>query len=407
MKKTELRKYASLIARVGGGVKKGDNVIIVAELDQPEFVEMLAVECYRAGAKKVTVEWSHQPLARISNRYQSLTTLSSLADWEIEKWKDRAEKLPVMLYLESEDPDGLAGINQEKNAKAIQAKMKYIKPIRDTMECRYKWCIAAVPGVKWAKKMFPKLRQNQAVEALWQAIFETVRMCDDPIAAWDEHNRDLAARCEHLNSLGIESLHYTASNGTDLTVGMIPRCLFMGGGEYTLGGEYFNPNMPTEETFITPMKGKADGIVYATKPLSYRGELIENFSIVFKDGKAVEVHAERGEDLLREMIGMDEGAAYLGECALVPYDSPINNTGLLFYNTLFDENASCHLALGTGFPNCLADYADMTLDEAHEKGINDSMIHVDFMIGTKDLSITAKTADGREIPVFRDGGWAF
>ncbi len=407
MKKTELRKYASLIARTGGGVKKGDRVIITASLDQPEFVEMLATECYRAGAKKVSVEWQHQPLAKLANRYQSTKTLSEIPAWEIAKWQDRADTLPVMIYLESEDPDGLAGINQEKNSKALQARYKYIKPIRDTMECKYKWCIAAVPGAKWAKKMFPGLRQNQAIEALWKAIFDTCRMCDDPVAAWDAHNEDLAKRCAYLNSLGIESLHYTSKNGTDLTVGMIPHCNFMGGGEETLSGEYFNPNMPTEEAFITPMRGKADGIVYATKPLSYRGELIENFSVTFKDGKAVDVKAEKGEALLREMIAMDEGAAYLGECALVPYDSPVNNTGLLFYNTLFDENAACHLALGAGFPNCLEGFESMTLEEAHAKGINDSMIHVDFMIGSSDLSITAKTADGKEVPVFTNGGWAF
>ena len=181
----------------------------------------------------------------------------------------------------------------------------------------------------------------------------------------------------------------------------------MGGGEYTLGGEYFNPNMPTEEVFITPMRGRAEGTVYATKPLSYRGELIDGFSFTFKDGKVTDVRAEKGEALLREMISMDDGAPYLGECALVPFDSPINNTGLLFYNTLFDENASCHLALGAGFPNCLKNYSDMTLDEAHAAGINDSVIHVDFMIGASDLSITAKTSDGKDVPIFKDGGWAF
>ena len=206
---------------------------------------------------------------------------------------------------------------------------------------------------------------------------------------------------------GIVSLEYKSSNGTDLTVGMIENCLFMGGGEYTEGGEYFNPNMPTEEVFITPMRGKAEGIVYATKPLSYRGELIENFSIRFEDGRAVEVHAERGEDLLRQMISMDDGASYLGECALVPWNSPINNTGLLFYNTLFDENACCHLALGRGFSNCLKDYEKMTFEECTAAGINDSMIHEDFMIGAPDLSITAKLKDGTEMPIFRDGTWAF
>ncbi len=407
MKKTELKKYASLIARTGAGIVKGDEVIIQAELDQPEFVEMLVTECYRAGAKKVTVEWSHQPLQKLHVRYRSLKTLSSVEDWEVEKLRRRTEVLPAIIYLLSEDPDGLSGINQEKNSKAAQARFKVIKPLRDAMENKYKWCIAAVPGVKWAKKVFPGMTSYRAVESLWEAIFKTCHMGNDPIAEWDNHNRDLAERCEHLNRAGIVSLEYKSSNGTDLTVGMIENCLFMGGGEYTEGGEYFNPNMPTEEVFITPMRGKAEGIVYATKPLSYRGELIENFSIRFEDGRAVEVHAERGEDLLRQMISMDDGASYLGECALVPWNSPINNTGLLFYNTLFDENACCHLALGRGFSNCLKDYEKMTFEECTAAGINDSMIHEDFMIGAPDLSITAKLKDGTEMPIFRDGTWAF
>lgn len=407
MKKTELKKYASLIARTGAGIVKGDEVIIQAELDQPEFVEMLCTECYRAGAKKVTVEWSHQPLQKLHVRYRSLKTLSVVEDWEVEKMRRRTEVLPVMIYLLSEDPDGLSGINQVKNSKAAQARFKVIKPLRDAMENKYKWCIAAVPGVKWAKKVFPGMTSYRAVESLWEAIFKTCRMGDDPIAEWERHDRDLSERCDYLNRAGIVSLEYKSSNGTDLTVGMIEDCLFMGGGEFTEGGEFFNANIPTEEVFISPMRGKAEGIVYATKPLSYRGEVIENFNIRFEGGRAVEVHAERGEELLRQMISMDDGAAYLGECALVPWNSPINETGLLFYNTLFDENACCHLALGRGFSNCLKGYENMTFEECTAAGINDSMIHEDFMIGAPDLSITAKLADGTEMPIFRDGTWAF
>lgn len=407
MKKTELKKYAALIARTGAGIVKGDSVVIQAELDMPEFVEMLTCECYRAGAKKVTVEWSHQPLQKLHVRYRSQKVLGSLEDWEVEKWRCRAKTLPVMIYLLSEDPDGLRGMNQEKNSKASQSRFKVIKPIRDEMENKYKWCIAAVPGVKWAKKMFPDVTARRAVELLWQAILDTCRVTDDPMAEWDKHNRELAGRCDYLNGLGVESLEYSSSNGTHLTVGMIPSCLFMGGGEYTLGGEFFNPNLPTEEVFITPMRGKADGIVYATKPLSSRGELIENFSIRFEGGKAVEVKAEKGEALLRELISMDEGAAYLGECALVPYDSPINNSGLLFYNTLFDENACCHLALGNGFSNCLKNYESMSLEECREAGVNDSMIHVDFMMGAEDLSVIAHLRDGGSVEIFKNGNWAF
>lgn len=408
MKKTILRKYAKLIARVGVKIRKGQDVVIQAELDQPEFVEMLTDECYKAGARKVTVEWSHQPLQKYHVRHRSLKTLSTLDDWEVAKLEHYADTLPCRIYLISEDPDGLCGINQEKNAKALQARYKVIKPIRDKMENKYQWCIAAVPGVKWAKKVFPGERASRAVELLWEAILKTSRVDEDPDEAWRKHNEDLARRCEYLNSLGIESLEYKSSNGTDLKVGMIPDALFCGGGEYALGsGNYFNPNIPSEEVFTTPKRGEAEGIVYSTKPLSYRGELIEDFSIRFEGGRAVEVKAKRGEELLKQMISMDEGASYLGECALVPYDSPIRNSGILFYNTLFDENAACHLALGMGFSNCLKDYEKYTLDECREKGINDSQIHEDFMIGSEDLSITAHTRDGRDVPIFRDGNWAF
>ncbi len=408
MKKTILRKYAKLIARVGVKIRKGQDVVIQAELDQPEFVEMLTDECYKAGARKVTVEWSHQPLQKYHVRHRSLKTLSTLDDWEVAKLEHYADTLPCRIYLISEDPDGLCGINQEKNAKALRARYKVIKPIRDKMENKYQWCIAAVPGVKWAKKVFPGERASRAVELLWEAILKTSRVDEDPEEAWRKHNEDLARRCEYLNSLGIESLEYKSSNGTDLKVGMIPDALFCGGGEYALGsGNYFNPNIPSEEVFTTPKRGEAEGIVYSTKPLSYRGELIEDFSIRFEGGRAVEVKAKRGEELLKQMISMDEGASYLGECALVPYDSPIRNSGILFYNTLFDENAACHLALGMGFSNCLKDYEKYTLDECREKGINDSQIHEDFMIGSEDLSITAHTRDGRDVPIFKDGNWAF
>lgn len=408
MKKTILRKYAKLIARVGVKIRKGQDVVIQAELDQPEFVEMLTDECYKAGARKVTVEWSHQPLQKYHVRHRSLKTLSTLDDWEVAKLEHYADTLPCRIYLVSEDPDGLCGINQEKNAKALRARYKVIKPIRDKMENKYQWCIAAVPGVKWAKKVFPGERASRAVELLWEAILKTSRVDEDPEEAWRKHNEDLARRCEYLNSLGIESLEYKSSNGTDFKVGMIPDALFCGGGEYALGsGNYFNPNIPSEEVFTTPKRGEAEGIVYSTKPLSYRGELIEDFSIRFEGGRAVEVKAKRGEELLKQMISMDEGASYLGECALVPYDSPIRNSGILFYNTLFDENAACHLALGMGFSNCLKDYEKYTLDECREKGINDSQIHEDFMIGSEDLSIAAHTRDGRDVPIFKDGNWAF
>ncbi len=407
MKKTVLRSYAKLIATMGVNVQKGQEVFIVAELDQPEFVKMVAEECYRAGAKRVVVDWCYQPLDKIQVRWRSQKNLGTIADWEEARWKHYVDEIPCRIYLVSEDPDGMKGVNQEKMAKAQQAKYKVIKPYRDQLENKYQWCIAAVPGVAWAKKLFPNLSKAQAVEKLWEAILDASRVDEDPIAAWKAHNDDLAARCAYLNSLNIETLVYKSSNGTDLRVGMIPEAEFKGGGEYSLNNIFFNPNIPTEEVFISPMRGKAEGIVYSTKPLSYQSQLIENFSVRFEGGKAVEVHAEKNEELLKKLISMDEGAAYLGECALVPYDSPIQKSGLLFYETLFDENAACHLALGMGFADTIKDFEKYTLEECRKMGVNDSMIHEDFMIGSADLDIDAVTRDGKTVPIFRKGNWAF
>ncbi len=407
MNKTRLKKYAELIARCGVNVQKGQEVFIQAELDQPEFVKMVVDECYKAGAKKVTVLWSYLPLTKSDVRYCSQKVLSELDDWQIARWEHQAKVLPCKIYLLSEDPDGLAGINQRKYAAAMAARGRIIKPIRNKMENKYQWCIAAVPGKQWAKKVFPGERASVAMEKLWEAILSTSRVYDDPIREWELHNGNLAKKCEFLNNLGIKELKYKASNGTDLRVGLIPDALFCAGGEYTAGSSiYFNPNIPSEETFTSPMKGDADGIVYSSLPLSYQGQLIDNFWIKFEGGKAVDAGAEKNADLLREMISVDEGAAYLGECALVPYSSPIRESGILFYNTLFDENAACHLAIGRGFSNVLRDYENLTEEEAHERGINDSITHVDFMIGTKDLSITAVTFDGKEVPIFVNGEWA-
>lgn len=408
MKKSLLRKYARLIAVMGAGVQKGQQVFIDAELDQPAFVEMLVDECYRAGAEKVTVNWSHQPLTRSHVKYRSPETLGRVESYEEEKWKWMRDTLPCRIYLLSEDPDGLTGIPQDKLAAGQQARMRVIKPYRDAMEGKYQWCIAAVPGTAWAKKVFPHERRSTAEEKLWRAILDTVRVTEDgdPLAAWEAHNRDLKERCAYLNSLGIESLHYRAGNGTDLTVGMMPEGMFCGGEERTPAGRRFNPNLPTEECFISPKRGVAEGIVYSSKPLSYQGELIDRFSVRFENGKAVEVHAEQNEDLLRKLISMDEGAAYLGECALVPFESPIQQSGLLFYNTLFDENAACHLALGMGFIDTVRGNENYTLQEMRELGVNDSIIHEDFMIGTRDLSVTALCRDGKEVPIFRNGTWA-
>ena len=408
MKKTELRKYARLIARKGVNVQKGQSVIVCAELEQPEFVAMVVEECYRAGAAQVRVEWTYVPLTRLDVRFCKPAVLEKVEDWQIEKIKHRVQVLPAMIYLISDDPDALSGINMEKYVKASQKKRMIIKPYRDEMENKYTWCIAAVPGKGWAKKLFPGERASVAMEKLWQAILSCSRALGDPEENWEKHNEDLHRRCDYLNSLALETLEYKSANGTDFRVGLIPNAQFLGGSEKVLGKDViYNPNIPSEEIFVSPMRGRAEGIVYSTKPLVFEGTPIENFSIRFENGKAVEVHAEKNEELLKKMIAMDEGAAYLGECALVPYASPIRESGILFYNTLFDENAACHLALGMGFSNCIKDYEKYSLKECQAMGINDSVIHEDFMIGSQDLDITGITKDGKRVPIFRNGNWAF
>ena len=407
MKKTVLREYAKLLVRCGINVQKGQEVMIYAGLDQPEFVQMVVEEAYKAKAKKVIVEWNYGPLTKLHVRYQSVKTMGTVEEWQKARQQHFCDVLPARLHLASADPDGMKGVNMAKVAKSRQMSYPIMKPYADQRDNKEQWCIAAVPGVAWAKKMFPGLSKNQAVEKLWEAILSAARVTEDPIAAWAEHNANLKARCDYLNALNIQKLHYTADNGTDLTVGMIPESNWRGGGDENLQGIYFNPNMPTEECFISPKRGEAEGVVHSTLPLSYQGQLIENFWLRFENGKVVETGAEKGAELLQTMVSMDEGAAYLGECALVPQDSPICQSGLLFYNTLFDENASCHLAMGRGFADTIKDFQNKTLAECRELGINDSMIHVDFMIGCDTMNIDATCADGKVVPIFHNGNWAF
>lgn len=407
MKKTVLREYAKLIVRCGVNVQKGQEVVIYAGLDQPEFVQIVVEEAYKAKAKKVTVEWKYPPLEKIHVRYQSVTTMGTVEEWEKARQQHDCDVLPARIHLISDDPDGLKGMNMEKVAKARKLSYPVLKPYVDARNGKQQWCIAAVPGAAWAKKLFPALSKHQAVEKLWEAILSASRVDADPVLAWEKHNTDLAKRCEYLNGLGIRSLHYTADNGTDLTVGMIPQAQFCGGGETSLQGIFFNPNIPSEECFISPMRGKAEGIVYSTKPLSYQGQLIDGFSLRFENGKVVQAKAEQGEELLNTMLSMDEGAAYLGECALVPQQSPIAESGILFYNTLFDENASCHLAMGRGYTDTIRDCQNYTLEQCRDMGINDSMIHVDFMIGCDSMNIDAHCDGGKVVRIFENGNWAF
>ena len=408
MRKSQLQKYAKLLARVGLNVKKGQSVFIEAALDQPDFVTMVVEECYKAGASEVYVDWSHQPAQKLNYTYRSLDSLSKLSPWVKAKWEFKAQNYSCRLWIESEDPDGMSGVDQKKMSESRRALFPQIKPFRLALENKHQWCIAAVPGKAWAKKVFPHLSESKAVEEMWKVILHTARADGkNPVKAWKEHNADLDARCAYLNGLGLQYLEYKSANGTDFKVELLEDGIFCGGKEKTLKGKIFNPNIPTEEVFTSPKAGAAEGIVYSSKPLSYMGQLIENFSMRFENGKIVEVKAEKGEALLKEMVSMDEGAGMLGECALIPYDSPINESGVLFYNTLFDENASCHFAVGHGFNECLKGYEKYTDTECKQRGINDSMIHVDFMIGTKDMSIVGITRTGERVQIFKDGTWAF
>ena len=413
MKKTYIKAYAKLIAKCGVNIKKGDEVVINASLDAPDFICMVAEECYRAGAARVMIEWSYQKKTRMDMKYMTAKRLGVVEAWEEAKLKYRLEKNPAMIFILSDDPDGLKGIDQKKYTSAMIERLKVIKPYRDQMENKYKWCIAAVPGEAWAKKVFPGIRTSVAIEKLWNAILLTSRVIDkegnllDPVAEWDKHNQSFIDRANVLNAQKIKTLHYTSKNGTDLKVGLMDKSLFIGGGEETLGGEYFNPNIPTEELFTTPKAGEAEGIVYSAMPLSWRGEIIDNFSMKFEGGRVVEVKAEKNEELLRQMVNMDAGAAMLGECALVPFESPIRQSGIMFYETLFDENASCHFAVGRGFNNCVDGFENLTNEEMKEMGVNDSSIHVDFMIGSDDLNIVGICEDGSEFKIFENGTWAF
>ena len=408
MKKTILRKYARLAVRKGVNLKKGQGCAIYAQVEQHEFAEMVAEEAYRAGAKWVQVFWQDQAVRKLDLRHQTVTQLSRVEEWEKVQQQMFVDQLPARIHISSEDPDGLKGVSVPKMQKAQAARSTVLRPYRKAIDNKHQWTIIAVPSKKWAKKVFPGVRASVAEEKLWEAILQTVRVTpdNDPEAAWDQHNATLQEKSGKLNALDLDYLHYTAPNGTDFKCWLIPGAKWGGGGATILDGTFYNPNMPTEEVFTSPLKGKCEGTLVSTMPLSYQGNLIDQFSITFENGRAVSCKARQGQELLEKMLHMDEGASMLGELALVPHDSPVSNTGILFYNTLFDENAACHVALGFGFPECVEGFESMTDQELQEKGVNDSIIHVDFMIGSKDLDITGYTRDGKAVQIFKNGNWA-
>jgi aminopeptidase len=403
-----LKEYADLIAQTGANVQKGQYVIIRANVGIEDFASTVAEACYKAGAKRVVFDWQSALTDRVGFHYASAEDLGHLLPQELGFQEFSTASLPILIWLDADDPDGLVGLDASKIAKVKALRYSENAKYIEARENKYQWCIAGVPSPKWAQKVFPNLPVDTAMEKLWLAILKTSR-CEAKKSKsnWDLHEKDLKERCAYLNSLHLASLHYHAGNGTDLTVGLIPGVIFLGGGEKTIDGTFFQPNIPSEECFTSPMRGQAEGIVYSSKPLAYQGQLIENFSVRFHEGKAVEVKAEKGLSALKSILSLDEGSAYLGECALVPFNSPVNQTGILFYNTLYDENACCHLALGRGFTDLYPNFEKYSEDELHHFGINKSLSHVDFMIGTADLEIVGTDAEGKSTTLFRNGTWAF
>ena len=408
MNEKKLQQYAELLVKEGIRVQKNEEVWLMGGVQNASFVTLVQEECYKAGAKYVNIDWTNDDQDRLNYKYMTLKNLSKVPNYRLAKIKYASKKLPCRLYIDDSDPDAFAGLDQEKISKARMATYPKLKPYFDAMDGKYKWCIAAIPGAKWATKVFPGIPTEEAIEKLWDAIFFTTRVEEEgTYENWEKHNAYLVNKRDLLNSLNLRHLKYHSEmTGTNFEIDLIPGVKWGAGVETLPNGKSFNPNMPTEEVFTTPLQGSGEGLLVATKPLSYMGELIEDFSIRFINGKAVEVKAKKNQSLLEKMIKMDDNACKLGECALVPWTSPINESGILFYNTLFDENAVCHCALGAGFKDLLPEGATVSTEEAYKRGINDSMIHVDFMIGSPDLQVIGVKENGEEITLFKDGNWA-
>ena len=404
MKKELIRKYARLIARVGANIEAGEDVVIHSDVEIHEFITMLTEECYLAGAGNVRVEWGSDALTRLHYTHRTLESLKEIPAWQTAKMRERAEKLPTRIHVISEAPDALAGIDRAKYEAVRAHTYKKFKKYLDMTEGMEKWCVAAFPSRAWAASVFPEEKPARAYEKLLAAVLESAKVAEkgDACEAWHAHNAKIAERCRKLSAHKFEYIEYKSANGTDARVWLIPETHFSGGGEYTKRGKYFNPNIPTEEIFISPMAGKAEGKFVATMPLSWAGDIIDGFSLTLRGGKVTDFSAERGEALLRAMLETDEGAKRLGELAFVPQKNPISAQGILFLNTLFDENASCHIALGEGYIDTVDGYAERTLAECRALGINESNIHVDFMIGAPDLSVTGYEG-GKAFKIMENG----
>lgn len=403
-----LLKYAKLAVNKGINLQKDGLLVINSPIECSEFARLIADEAYKIGASDVYINYSDENFNKIRFMNSSKEVLSFTPSFEQEKYDYYVEKGASFLSISASDPDLLKGIDSSKISAYQKSRNIALKKYREACSAnKNAWCIVSVPTKGWAKKVFSEMNTEEATEKLWDTIFTIMRLKEeDPIEAWNKHISILQTKVEELNFNNFKYLHYTNSLGTDLKIELVKSHIWCGGDDTAEAGFKFIANMPTEEVFTTPKLNGVNGIVYSSKPLSYCGNLINNFSITFKDGKVSDCTAEVGLEILKDIINTDEGSKRLGEVALVPYDSPISKSDIIFYNTLYDENASCHLALGSSYPSCIKNGENMTSNELTNSGANVSLSHVDFMIGTKDLDIVGIKEDGTKIQVFKNGNWA-
>lgn len=403
------REYARLIAGSGICVEKGQDVVLRGPVEGYLFVRMIIEECYKAGAHDVITLWEDAESARLRYDYADLSVFEEVKSWRVEPLLEYARSEGAFISITGSDPEVFKGVDADKQRAAMKASSVALKEYYEKMtKSAFKWNVSAIPTVGWAKKVFPDCTEEEAVLNLWEAIFKAVRIGDgDPVALWTAHAKTLAEKSKVLNEKQLVRLHYTNSIGTDFTVGLVKNHRWEGGADTAKDGGTYFANMPTEEVFTMPHRMKADGVLVSALPLSYQGNLIRNFTLTFREGRVEEFTAEEGYESLKRLLDTDEGSRRLGEVALVPLPSPVADQGILFYNTLFDENASCHFALGECYSTNLEGGAKLTPEALKEQGGNQSDNHVDFMIGTKDLNIVGYTEDGEEFVVFKNGTWAF
>ncbi|WP_246566715.1 aminopeptidase [Tissierella simiarum] len=404
-----LEEYAKLCVKVGINLQPGQPLVINAPIEGADFVRLVAKQAYEAGAKQVHVNWNDETLTKLKYENSPMEVFENFPKWYADGLEEFAKDGAGYLSIYSEDPELLKEIDPKKIAANNKSSSMALKEFRKyTMNNINSWCVVSIPTKGWAKKVFPNVSEEEAMEKLWDAIFKATRMdLEDPVKAWEEHIKNTEEKVKFLNEKSFKKLYYKSSNGTDLEVELPEGHIWAGGGDYNSKNTFFVANMPTEEVFTMPLKTGVNGIVYSTKPLNYGGNLINNFKLTFKNGKVVDFEAEEGYEVLKDLLDIDEGAKYLGEVALVPFDSPISNSNIIFLNTLFDENASCHFAFGKAYPTNIKGGENMSDEELEKHGVNNSLTHVDFMVGSKDMNIVGETKDGQKVQIFENGNWAF